>query len=67
MSSRKSRLQELRESRDLSRRKVATRLGVSEKQLERWEKGTTPLKGFHLLALAAVYGVDVDEIEEVAA
>lgn len=59
-----SRLQAVRVSRGLSREKVAAKVGFSSKQLERWEKGTTPTKRMHLLALAEVYGVTVEELEE---
>ena len=64
-----SRLQAVRVERGLSRAKVAARLGMSEKQVERWENGTTPIKEMHLLALASVYQVDVEDLEgeEVAA
>ncbi len=62
-----SHLQTIREARRLSRADVATRLGMSTKQLERWEKGKTDVKRMHLLALADIYDVPVEELEEVAA
>jgi len=61
-----SHLQTIREARRLSRAGVATRLGMSAKQLERWEKGKTDVKRMHLLALADIYEVPVEELEEVA-
>ncbi len=62
-----SHLQTIREARRLSRADVATRLGMSAKQLERWEKGKTDVKRMHLLALADIYEVPVEELEEVVA
>ncbi len=62
-----SHLQTIREARRLSRTDVATRLGMSAKQLERWEKGKTDVKRMHLLALADIYEVPVEELEGVAA
>ncbi|MBA3565243.1 MAG: helix-turn-helix transcriptional regulator [Actinobacteria bacterium] len=59
-----SHLQTIREARRLSRADVATRLGMSPKQLERWEKGKTDVKRMHLLALADIYDVPVEELEE---
>ena len=61
-----SHLQTIRETRRLSRAAVATRLGMSAKQLERWEKGKTDVKRMHLLALADIYDVPVEDLEEVA-
>jgi transcriptional regulator with XRE-family HTH domain len=61
-----STLKAVRQARGLSREKVAARIGYSAKQLERWEKGTSPVKDMHLLALASVYQVDVSELKEAA-
>lgn len=61
-----SRLQAVRSARGLSREKVGARIGYSAKQIERWEKGVTPVKPMHLMALAEVYGVDVTDLEEAA-
>jgi transcriptional regulator with XRE-family HTH domain len=61
-----SRLQAIREERKLSRREVATQIGMSEKQLERWETGVTEVKRLHLIALADVYEVSVEDLEEPA-
>lgn len=60
----------LREARDylgLSREKVAAKVGISSKTLERWEKGETPVKRYQLQQLAEVYGVSVDDLEKAAA
>lgn len=62
-----SHLQAVREARRLSRENVAAKIGMSAKTLERWENGTTEVKRLHLLALAEIYGVSVEELEEVAA
>lgn len=62
-----SRLEAVRDERGLKRPTVARQLGISTKQLERWEKGTSPVKRVHLLALAAIYDVPVEELEGVAA
>ena len=62
-----SHLQAVREKRRLKRPSVAKDLGISTKQLERWENGTTPVKRVHLLALAAIYKVPVEELEETVA
>lgn len=56
-------LRAAREYTGLSREKVAARIGCSAKTIERWEKGKTPVRRYHLLALAEVYGVDVEELE----
>lgn len=61
-----SRLQQIRQQRHLSRRQVASVIGYSEKQLERWEKGVTRIKRGQLLMLAEVYGVDVSDLEVAA-
>lgn len=67
MDSVSSRLRAVRDERQLSREKVAAKIGSSAKQIERWENGTTPVKRWHLMALAEVYGVSVEELEEPAA
>lgn len=56
-------LQEAREQYGLSREKVAARIGVSSKTIERWEKGSTPIRRYQLLALADLYGVDPETVE----
>ena len=67
----KSKLQALREFTGLSHEKVARELGISAKTLERWERGTTPIKRYQAAQLAELYvqfGVDASQvIEEVAA
>ena len=62
-----SRLQTVREQRGLSRRKVATTLGISEQTVYRMETGKTPVKDIHYFALAEVYEVDVDDLKEAVA
>jgi transcriptional regulator with XRE-family HTH domain len=57
-----SRLEAVRRQRGLSRPAVAARLGVSEKTIYRMEKGKTEVKRVHLLALAEVYGVEVEDL-----
>ncbi len=47
----------------MSRAKVAAKLGLSERQLFRLERGQTAPKRMHLLALADVYGVPVETLE----
>ena len=61
-------LRAVRDARGLSREKVARRLGISAKTIERMENGETEVKDIHYLAFAAVYGVPVEELkEEIAA
>ena len=48
--------------RGFTRRRVATELGVTERQIWRWERGESPVKRLHLLALAGVYGVPVETL-----
>jgi hypothetical protein len=39
---------------------------MSERQVFRLERGVTPVRRVHLLALAEVYGVSPDELEDAA-
>jgi transcriptional regulator with XRE-family HTH domain len=52
-----------RERLGLSRAKVATKLGVSEKTIYRWERGLTPVRLYQLRALAELYEVDVEDLD----
>jgi transcriptional regulator with XRE-family HTH domain len=58
------RLETIRRQRGLSRPAVASQLGVSEKTIYRMERGQTALKRVHLLALARVYDIPPEELEE---
>jgi transcriptional regulator with XRE-family HTH domain len=58
-------LRELRTGLGLSREKVAARLGVSSKTIERAEQGARVKRAF-LIELAELYGVRLDELEEAA-
>lgn len=53
-------------ARGLSRQRVASELGLSPRHLKRLETGESPVKRVHLLALAAIYGVPVTDLEEAA-
>jgi transcriptional regulator with XRE-family HTH domain len=57
-------LQAVREERQLSRATVATQLGMSERQLQRLERGVTTPKRVHLLALSEIYDVPVSQLED---
>jgi DNA-binding XRE family transcriptional regulator len=57
------RLRALRESKGLTRQKVAHALGLSERTVIRHEDGTTPLRRLHVLAYAEFFGVKPEEVE----
>lgn len=60
-------LEGLRKQKGLSRAAVAAKLDLSERHVYRLERGQTPLKRLHALALAEVYEVDVRVVENAAA
>lgn len=66
MTHRQPSLQDLRERRDLSRKEVASQLGMTERHLVRIEREGVPVRGAYLLGLAAIYGVPVEEIKRAA-
>jgi transcriptional regulator with XRE-family HTH domain len=55
-------LQAVREERGLSRRDVATRMGLSEQTIYRMEKGKTEVKDIHYFAFAHLYEVPVERL-----
>ncbi len=59
-----SHLQAVRVERGLSRATVAAQLEMSERQLQRLERGKTTPKRVHLLALAEIYDVPVEILED---
>ena len=56
------RLRELREDHDLSQRKLASLLGLTQPQYFRYEQGQRDLPTALLIRLSEVYGVSVDYI-----
>lgn len=59
-------LQELRESKGLSKAKLARKLGVTDRTIYAWERGE-PVKPLVLHAYADVFEVDAEEIDAVIA
>jgi transcriptional regulator with XRE-family HTH domain len=57
-------LETTRKRLGLPRAAVAARLGISERQVYRLERGVTRPKRLHLLALAEIYGCSVEDLEE---
>jgi transcriptional regulator with XRE-family HTH domain len=64
MSGSAQKLWDARIGTGLSREKVAASLGVSSKTIERWERGTSPVKRYQLIRLAELYGVAIASLEE---
>lgn len=61
-----SKIEQARRDRGLTRSEVAAKLEMSERQVIRLERGETPVRRVHLLALAEIYGVSPDDLEEAA-
>jgi transcriptional regulator with XRE-family HTH domain len=59
-------LESLRLAAGLSRPKVAKALGLSERHIYRFERGTTPLKRPYAKALADLYDVNLETVEAAA-
>lgn len=55
-------LQNLRTAQGLSRERLAARIGVCSKTIERWESGESDLKLKVMQALAGCLGVDVSDV-----
>ena len=55
-----TRLRELRAARSLTQTQVARVLGVSQRTYSDYERGRLPMRGSHLIRLAALYGVSAD-------
>lgn len=58
-----SSLEQLRIDAGLSRSKVATELGVSERHLYRFERGITHLRRPYAKVLAELYEIDLGSVE----
>lgn len=56
-------LKGLRAQAGLSTTDAAARLGLSVRQLQRLEHGTTPVRRLHILAMSVVYWVPVEVAE----
>lgn len=56
------RLKDLREDHDLTREKLAEKLGVSERTLSRYETGETEPTIGVLIELSLIYGISIDYI-----
>lgn len=67
MSGRVTDILMLRQRAGKTRPEVAADLGMSERHLLRLETGRQPISRVQAIAFAAYYGVDVDELEGVAA
>ena len=67
MPSAPTKIERIRIEKGLTRSQVAERLEMSERQIFRLERGVTPIRKVHLLALAEVLGVDPSELLEDAA
>lgn len=57
-----NRLQELREQRGLARSEIATLCGVTERTVERWEKGDTAIPDPQKRVLTAYFNVTVERL-----
>lgn len=55
-------LRVLREQQNLSQKHIALKLMVSEKQVSRWEKGTSNPAGVMLIHFASLVGGNLDDI-----
>lgn len=51
-----------RAAHDMSQEQVAEALGISRQAVSKWENGTAEPSTSNLLALAKLYGVDVNEL-----
>lgn len=56
------RLRATREDKDLMQKEIAEFLGVSEKQVSRWEKNQSEMGIYKLQKLCLYYGVSADYI-----
>ena len=54
------RIKKLREQEGLLQREVASRLGISQQAVARWEKGKTEPDSATLVRLAEIFGCSVD-------
>lgn len=54
------RIKELRTSFNLSQQKLATKIGVTQKAIDFWEKGINEPKATYILNLAYVFDVSCD-------
>jgi transcriptional regulator with XRE-family HTH domain len=57
-----NKLRELREERDLTRRELALRIGVTESTVERWETAKRGIPDAKKLELAGLLGVTPSEL-----
>jgi transcriptional regulator with XRE-family HTH domain len=56
------RLKELRKARRLTMREVGSHLGKTSQTISRYESGQIPIAGADLPRLAALYGVEIQEL-----
>lgn len=56
------RLIELRKSHQLSQEALSEKLGVSRQAISKWERGESSPDTDNLIALAAIYGITLDDI-----
>lgn len=57
-------LKEARESKGITQKFLAKKLGVSVQSLSNWENGKKEVKPIHLLAICQVLGYKEGEIEQ---
>ncbi len=55
-------IRQLREERGWSQLDLAVRLGVSQSNITRWERGTVAPQRGNVASLASVFGVSVEDI-----
>ena len=55
-------IKELRTERGLSQAALAKEIGVSQKAVDYWERGTNEPKASYIVALAEFFGVSSDEL-----
>lgn len=57
-----NKLVKLRKSRGLSQENLAEQLGVSHQAVSKWERAESSPDTEHLIALAKIYGISMDEM-----
>ena len=57
-----SKLEQARYARGWTREELATRVKVDSSTIQRWERGLTRPRGYHLQQLCAVFGMTATEL-----
>ena len=55
-------IKECRNKNNLTQNELAEKLGITDRAVSKWEKGTSDPSTSNLLALAKLYGVSAEEL-----